>query len=127
MPVWIDVLPHLCFIVAFAVWELVVNLAKPRNLIVIEIDAEAELVRNPHAAVHKPDASALDHFILFGLPRIVRIAGIGHMRSSGSGMRHRHQAHAQMIIGVHGNAHVERLAEVGQALQVSNAAPVMRV
>jgi len=69
--------------------------------VLIELDSETGLVRDSNAAVHNRDTPTRDNFVLFGLPRIVRIACIRKLRRCGGGMGHRHERNTEMRIGVH--------------------------
>src|SRR5689334_19042724 len=61
LPVRVDVLPHLRFIVPLAQRNLLVPLPTPRHLIVIQVDPQPRLVGNPHAPVYELHPSAFDH------------------------------------------------------------------
>src|ERR1035438_5038150 len=84
-PVGVHVLAHLRHVVALAEGNLRVALAAARQLIVIQLDAQPRTIRNRHATVDELDAPAHDHLILFGLPRIMRVASVGQI---GTGRRH---------------------------------------
>src|SRR6185312_6674296 len=81
-PVRVHVLAHLRLIVALAQRYLVVALAPARHLIVIETHPQTGFIRNENRAVHKRDAPALNDFVLFDLPGIMCITGIGQIRGS---------------------------------------------
>ena len=68
-----------------------------------------------------------DYFIALGLPRIMRVAGVGQMRARGSGVGHDHHADTEVIVRVHRESHAEHFAQRRQLLLFANAAPVMRI
>ena len=69
-------LAHFRLVIPFAEREFLVSLFEARKLIVIEVDSKAWFIWNPYTAVFKTNPAANDHFVLFGLPRVMGIAGV---------------------------------------------------
>ena len=118
---------HFGFVVALAVREFGITLAAAGELVVIELDAQAGLGGDADAAVGDGNAAAGHHFIDGCLPGIVCIAGVGEIGAGGGNVRHRHEAHAQVGVRVHGEAHAEHAAHVGKMLDLAHTAPIMGI
>ena len=77
---------HLRLVVALAVGKLFVTLLEARDLVVVELDAQTGLVRNPYAAFVEPNAATGDDLVLFGLPGVVGVTGELEVGAGGGGV-----------------------------------------
>src|SRR5579872_3978359 len=127
LPVRIHVRAHFGLIIALAKRKLSVALCTSSELIPIEIDAQARLIRNADHAVGYGHATTGDYLVEFGLPRIMRVAGMSQMRRGGRGVGHYHHADAEVVVGMHRNAESKYFAKRGQLLLFADPAPIMWV
>lgn len=120
-------LAHLGGVVAPAVWDLSIPLFEAGDLVPVEFGAEARTGRHPHGAVHKAHAAAGEDFVRGVLPGVVGVAGEGHGGGGTTGVGHDEEAQAEVVVGVHGEAEAEPMAEVAEALHGADPAPVVGI
>src|SRR5204862_4091797 len=102
-------------VVAFADTAAQVVLVHPGECVPVQGYAEAGAGRYRHRTVHKGQWR-FEH-VHAELPRRVRVGRVRQVRRRRAEMRHRGEADTEVAVGVHGQAHVVRLADPGEALR----------
>ena len=65
------------------------------------------------------------YLVTLGLPRVVRIAGIGQVRRSHRNLGHGHHRYPEVVVRVHGQTQPEGFAYLRQMLHLPESSPVM--
>ena len=95
--------------------------------LVIELDAKPGRSRSVEEPPFDWQLPAAQDLLVVLLPWVVRIARVGEVRDRRGDVRHRHQADAEMRVGMHRQAEAEHVAHPREDLRVAQAAPVVMI